>query len=132
MKASDNRRDAVMFEKFVTTSAALALVAGVTVFTPTQSAKAAEGWQVGVGIASGFVAGAVIGSTLNQRRYYAPPRTYYRAPAYRARAYRAPVVAYRPAPWSPAWYNYCASKYRSFNPRTGYFLAYSGQYRFCN
>ncbi|MEP3048420.1 MAG: BA14K family protein [Roseibium sp.] len=121
-----------MFEKFITTSAALALATGAMLTIPTQSAKAAEGWQVGVGVASGLVAGAVIGSALNQRRYYAAPRAYYPAPAYRAPAYRAPVVSYRPAPWSPAWYNYCASKYRSFNPRTGYFLAYSGQYRFCS
>ena len=115
-----------MLKTVATTSAALALVAGATLTVPTQSAQAAEGWQVGVGIASGLVAGAVIGSTLNQRRYYAAPRAYYPAPVY-----RAPVVTYRPAPWSPAWYNYCSSKYRSFNPRTGYFLAYSGQYRFC-
>ena len=55
-------------------------------------------------------------------RYVAPPPAYYPAPA--------PVVTYRPAPWTPAWYNYCHSKYRSFNPNTGYFLAYSGQYKF--
>eukprot|EP00873_Tetraselmis_striata_P045193 jgi/Tetstr1/465457/TSEL_010141.t1 len=50
------------------------------------------------------------------RRYYGP----------------APRRVYRGAPaWSPEWYAYCARKYRSFNPRTGYYLAYSGRYRFC-
>ncbi|PTW58830.1 BA14K-like protein [Breoghania corrubedonensis] len=33
--------------------------------------------------------------------------------------------------WSDGWYRYCESRYRSFNPRTGYFLGYDGQYHFC-
>jgi len=116
-----------MFKKFATTTVALALVAGAALTTQTQSAKAAEGWQVGVGIASGLAAGALIGSALSQPRYHAAPRYYAPPRVY----YPAPVVTYRPAPWSPAWYRYCRSKYRSFNPNTGYFLAYSGKYRFC-
>lgn len=36
-----------------------------------------------------------------------------------------------PARWSDDWYDYCASKYRSFNPRTGKYLSNSGQYRYC-
>lgn len=111
-----------MFKKVATTTVALALVAGAALTTQTRSAQAAEGWQVGVGIAGGLAAGAILGSALSQPRYVAPPPVYYPAPA--------PVV-YRPAPWSPAWYNYCSRKYRSFNPNTGYFLAYSGQYKFC-
>jgi hypothetical protein len=34
-------------------------------------------------------------------------------------------------PWTRSWHAYCRSKYRSFNPKTGYYLAYSGKYRFC-
>lgn len=34
-------------------------------------------------------------------------------------------------PWSPAWYDYCRGKYRSFNPNTGYYTTYGGQKRFC-
>lgn len=34
-------------------------------------------------------------------------------------------------PWTDEWYDYCASRYRSFNPRTGMFLAYSGEYKMC-
>jgi BA14K-like protein len=112
-----------MFRKVANTTVALALVTGAALTTQTQSADAAEGWQVGVGIAGGLAAGAILGSALSQPRYYAPPPVYYPAPA--------PVVSYRPAPWSPAWYNYCSRRYRSFNPNTGYFLAYSGQHRFC-
>lgn len=58
--------------------------------------------------------------------YYAPP----------------PVVVYRPAPrvyyrsggyepWTPGWYRYCTSKYRTFNPRTGYYYYKVGRQRFC-
>jgi hypothetical protein len=42
----------------------------------------------------------------------------------------APVYG-APEPWTDAWYDYCYSKYRSFNPQTGMFLAYSGEYRLC-
>jgi hypothetical protein len=34
-------------------------------------------------------------------------------------------------PWTDEWYDYCESRYRSFNPETGMFLAYSGEYRLC-
>lgn len=44
------------------------------------------------------------------------PRTYYRGAL---------------QPWTPAWYEYCSSRYRSFNPRTGYFTTYSGRKVFC-
>ncbi|MCV0429014.1 MAG: BA14K family protein [Roseibium sp.] len=115
-----------MFKKFANTSVALALVAGAALTTETQSANAAEGWQVGVGVASGLAAGAILGSALSRPRYVAPPPP----PVYYQPA-PAPVVTYRPAPWTPAWYQYCSNRYRSFNPNTGYFLAYSGQYRFC-
>ncbi|MXN63488.1 hypothetical protein GR183_01100 [Stappia sp. GBMRC 2046] len=64
----------------------------------------------------GLATGAIIAGSLAQPRYVAP------APVYRRGAY---------APWTPEWYSYCSSRYRSFNPDTGYFLAYSGQYRFC-
>lgn len=37
----------------------------------------------------------------------------------------------RPEPWTAAWYDYCGSKYRSFNPQTGYYRTYSGKNKFC-
>jgi hypothetical protein len=33
---------------------------------------------------------------------------------------------------SPEWNAYCAAKYRSFDPATGMYLAYSGTYRMCS
>ena len=47
------------------------------------------------------------------------------------RRYRSTQYRYRPRPWTPEWYDYCMSKYRSFNPRTGYYRTYSGRLRFC-
>jgi hypothetical protein len=77
-----------------------------------------------VGIALG-AAGLVLGlSALASRPSYGDP--YYDRPAY---GYGP--VGYRAAPWSPAWYDYCSSRYRSFNPRTGYFKGYDGQFHFC-
>ena len=75
-----------------------------------------------LGIALG-AAGLVLGlSALASRPSYGDP--YYRRPAYGYGGYGA-------APWSPAWYDYCSSRYRSFNPRTGYFKGYDGQFHFC-
>jgi BA14K-like protein len=34
-------------------------------------------------------------------------------------------------PWTPAWYQYCSSKYKSFNANTGYYTTYGGQQKFC-
>ncbi|WP_248304474.1 BA14K family protein [Breoghania sp. L-A4] len=64
---------------------------------------------------------------------YAYPFGYYYAREYvpRYRPYRVRHHYGRPRPWTPAWYDYCRAKYRSFNPRTGYYLAYSGRYRMC-
>ena len=36
-----------------------------------------------------------------------------------------------PAPGSPAWYNYCEAKYRSFDPETGMYLSSSGNWKPC-
>lgn len=68
------------------------------------------GGLIGVGAA------LIIGSAFAQP---SQPRTVAAAPAY------------GPRPWSNDWYAYCSSKYRSFNPRTGYFVTYSGDHRFC-
>jgi hypothetical protein len=43
----------------------------------------------------------------------------------------ASYVGAGPEPWSDEWYDYCASRYRSFNPQNGMFLAYSGEYKLC-
>lgn len=52
--------------------------------------------------------------------YYGYPKYYYSYP-----------VTYGHAPWTPGWYLYCKTKYKSFNPATGKYLGYNGQYYFC-
>jgi hypothetical protein len=34
------------------------------------------------------------------------------------------------APWTPAWYDYCAH-YPGFDPRTGYYVGPGGRAYFC-
>jgi hypothetical protein len=79
-----------------------------------------NGAWIGAGIA-GLAAGALIGGALSGPRYY---------------GYAEPRVVYVPRsgsyePWSAAWYDYCESRYRSFDPRTGTFLGYDGRRHFC-
>lgn len=87
-----------------------------------------SGIYFGTGAATvfGLAAGAILGQGLAAPRYVAP---YPVAPRYVAPPRRVVRGAY--APWTPQWYAHCARKYRSFNPNTGYYLAYSGRYRFC-
>ncbi|MAB00217.1 MAG: BA14K family protein [Stappia sp.] len=112
-----------MFKKIAMTGCAVALGAGALMSVSTTGAEAKKGWHHNNGwaAAGGFVAGALVGSALTQPRYYEPAPEYVPAPAYYG----------HPEPWTPAWYRYCSSKYRSFNPDTGYFVTYSGRQRFC-
>ena len=77
----------------------------------------------GNAVAAGIIGlgvGALIGSALTPRTVYvAPPPPRY-----------APV-AYGPQPWSPDWYSYCYSRYRTFNPNSGTFVGYDGYEHFC-
>ncbi len=111
-----------MLKKIALTTLAVVVVgtSAMAVTTQTADAKHGRNGAFAAGAVIGLATGAIIGSHAH-RRYYAPPPRYV-APA---------PVYYRPAPWSPEWYQYCSSKYRSFNPNTGYFLSYSGKYRFC-
>ena len=83
----------------------------------------------GSGLAAGIFglgAGLIIGSAISQPRVYAPPpppRVVYVEPA--------PVYYYGPAPWTPDWYAYCASRYRSFDVGSGTYVSWGGARRFC-
>ena len=93
----------------------------------------------------GFAAGAILGGALSGPRYgrgyygdryyddgyyydqpdvvYVEPRPVYVRPA--------PVYRYAVEPWTPEWYSYCESRYRSFNPDTGYYKGYDGRFHLC-
>ena len=71
----------------------------------------------------GLAAGAVIGRAVAQPRVYAPPpRVVYVQPA---------PVHYAPAPWTPDWYAYCASKYPNFDTYSGTYIDWYGVRRYC-
>jgi hypothetical protein len=61
------------------------------------------------------------------RVYVNPPRRQY----YRGQPQRVPYTKTGLAPFTPQWIAYCSRKFKSFNPHTGMYLAYSGRYRFC-
>lgn len=100
-----------------------------------------HGGAVAAAIA-GIAIGAIIAETTSRRnsryyddRYY-DDRRYY-APPPPPRHYRAPPPPRRdysyggPKPWTPAWYSYCTTRYRSFDPRSGTFQPYHGPRRMC-
>lgn len=87
--------------------------------------------NVGAAIAAGVIglaAGAILlGATSRPSYAGPPPANNYRPAPYPGRVSGA--VGYQP--WSPAWYRYCASKYRSFVPETGTYTTYRGEQKFC-
>ncbi len=73
--------------------------------------RGGNGGAVAAGVLGGLALGAVIAGAAA-----APP----------------PPVAYAPAYGGGGdWLAYCSSKYRSFNPATGLYLGYDGQYHPC-
>ena len=109
-------------------AAAIAAVAAIASLAAPAPAEAGRGGRALAAGVVGFATGAIIaGSIANNRRaayhdgyydghYGPPPRQVYYGP---------------PPPWSPDWYAYCHSKYRSFDPRSGTYQPYHGPRRFC-
>lgn len=91
--------------------------------------------NLGAAVAAGVIglaAGAILLGATRQPSYAGPPPVNH----YPSAPYPAPypgqvhtAIGYQP--WSPAWYQYCSSKYRSFNPSTGTYTTYQGEQRFC-
>jgi len=84
-----------------------------------------DGWYVyndGAWIAAGalgLAAGAMLGATMAQPQAPATVQS------------GAPVTQNGIPPWTPAWYQYCSGKYKSFNAQTGLYLGYDGKYHYC-
>ncbi|WP_366516674.1 BA14K family protein [uncultured Bartonella sp.] len=63
--------------------------------------------------------------------FYSPARPYYPpAPRHCPSAWAAYKAVYQP--WTASCRRYSASKYRSFNPRTGTYRGIDGLNHFCN
>lgn len=67
----------------------------------------------------------------DSRAYPYRSRVYVNPPRYRGQPQRVPYTKTGLAPFTPQWVAYCSRKFKSFNPNTGTYLAYSGKYRFC-
>ena len=120
---------------------ALAVTVGALTFATSAEAGHRHRHHRGGGDAAaagiiGFAAGAILGGALSGPRYghgyygggYEPEVVYVEpAPVY----VRPAPVYYAVEPWTPEWYDYCESKYRSFNPSTGYFKGYDGRFHLC-
>jgi hypothetical protein len=90
----------------------------------------------------GLAIGALIvgAATASQRDQYEPVPVY-REPVPRPHPDRGylierPQVVYNDPyvgaePWTRDWFDYCASRYRSFDPRSGTYVGYDGQRHFC-
>lgn len=84
--------------------------------------------DAGAAVAAGVIglaAGAILLGAMSQPSRAAPAPSYYPPAPYPG------TVSPGYQPWSPAWYQYCANRYRSFNPSTGTFTTYQGEQRFC-
>ena len=103
-----------------------ALFAGALTFaavsaapTTAEAGKKTRNFLLGLGV--GVATTALIASAIHKEKKR----------KWRRRHYRSGYSRYRPRPWTPEWYDYCMSKYRSFNPETGYYRTYSGRLKFC-
>ncbi len=135
--------------KFLTASAGLSALALAAIIAPSQASAA----PAGAGLSSlGSVDLQLVQQVRWRGRGYGYRGGYYRGGYYRggnggavaagvlgglalgaviAGANAAPPpVAYAPGGGAD-WVAYCSSKYRSFNPATGLYLGYDGQYHPC-
>jgi BA14K-like protein len=125
------------------TTMKVAAMVGLSALSLSGPAEAGHGWGTGWGTGwgdrwhggwgwygpgywgaglIGFGVGAAVGAALTAPAYVGPPPPI---------AYGPVAGAYGPPAWTPAWYTYCAQRYRSFNSHTGYFTGYDGQPYFC-
>ena len=106
--------------------------AAMTLASPAEAGRRHHGGAAAA-VILGLGAAAIIANSHRHRYYnysYGYRPYYYAPPPYVAYA-PPPVYNYAPARWSPAWYRYCARKYRSFDPRSGTFQPYRGPRRLC-
>ena len=120
--------DAMRFTKSVAAAAALAVAAFSLTSFAAEPAKANANDAIIAG-AAGFAVGTLFGNATARPRYVAPRAIYVPPPR---PVYVAPApVYYELVPWTPEWYSYCASKYRSFDPRSGTYMGYDGYRHMC-
>ncbi|WP_119307986.1 BA14K family protein [Cohaesibacter haloalkalitolerans] len=132
--------------------AALGMTAAITGPAPQAQAKDGKNAALATGIVVGTVAGAIAMNAVKDNKrpvtvHRAPPPPKHYAPAprkdYAPRRDYAPRKAYAPNPpryhapnprsvvMSREQIRRCSERYRSFNPRTGYYTGYDGRKHLC-
>ena len=89
-----------------------------------------KGEGAGKGALIGGVGGTVVGAAATNAKWQNIYRRTFDDCMARNAVRAQPVYADAggtPRPGTKAWYRYCAAKYRSFNPETGTYTAYSGK-----
>ena len=107
-----------------TVAAAAALSLGAVTFAAPAEANANDAIIAG---AAGFAIGTLFGHAAAQPRYVAP-RAVYVAP------HAVPIAPHSGIVHGVGyadWLVYCSAKYRSFNPETGLYLGFDGEYHPC-
>lgn len=117
-----------------------ALLAGICLVTLLSAPASAQAWRGG---AAQFAQGDSLAAQV-QYRYRGYNRGYRRgfdpgaAVALGIISLATGIIAnsqLAPAPYvvgGPDWIDYCASRYRSFDPRSGTYLGYDGYRHYCN
>lgn len=127
--------------KALATACALSVGALTVTYVPAEAGgrhhrhhRGHSGGSVAAAAIAGLAIGAIVAGSAS-RRSYAEPDYYYAPPPPAPRYYAPPVSysygSYAPRPWTPEWYDYCSSKYVSFDPRSGTFQPYYGPRRLC-
>nr|WP_319485619.1 BA14K family protein [uncultured Cohaesibacter sp.] len=119
---------------------ALGMTAAVTGTAPQAQAKDGKNAALATGIIVGTVAGAIaVNAAKDNKRpvtvHRAPPPPKHYAPAPRKAYAPNPPRHYAPNPrsivMSREQIRRCSERYRSFNPRTGYYTGYDGRKHLC-
>lgn len=119
----------------------VAVAATALAVVPAEARNHRSNDALAAGVA-GLAIGAIVGGLVSQparpervyidppyRPAYQPYRVYEAAPQYE---YRRPAYSYGGfEPWTPAWYQACSQRYRSFDPSSGTFVGYDRQRHFC-
>ncbi|WP_319533540.1 BA14K family protein [uncultured Cohaesibacter sp.] len=112
-----------MLKKAIITAATIAtMIATTTFIVPTTSANAKD--VTAADVVKGVVAGIVVATSDDPKQ---PPK------AKQAKPTPNKPMAAKPAPkkFSPEWKKKCQTKFKSFDPKTGYYKDKNGKKQMC-
>lgn len=121
-----------MRSKLLAGTAALALAACTTAMSAAPAAAAPWGGHGGFGWGGAVAAGVIGGAVAAATSPLWAPGYYDYDPGYAYPPVAAPAYTYDyVAPAAGGSSDWCAARFRSYNPATGMYLGYDGQYHPC-